>query len=117
MNGIPKRLNWRFGIKSGSLDFFFSPLRTRIFLFEVIFYFFQLKDGNRFHIQQLEILYFKAVIWLFHLIKLFEKDVSEVQLGETHSNSVHVDARGCFYQPVCLRRNVVMKTPYIKYKR
>lgn len=72
----------------------------RTFLFEVIFYVSQLKDGNRFHIQQVDTLYFKAVIWLFHLIKLFEEDASEVQLGETHSNSVHVDAGGCFYQPV-----------------
>lgn len=54
---------------------FFSP-KIRRFLFEVTL-FSLLKDGNSFHIQKTETLYFKVVIWLFHVTKPFEEDASE----------------------------------------
>lgn len=93
---------------------FFSP-KIRTFFFEVILHFSQLKDGKRFHIQKIETRYFNVAIWLFHLTKLFEGDASQVQLEEMHSNSVHVYAGGYFHEPVCPRRELVMKTLYIEY--
>lgn len=59
MNGIPKRLNWKqlkfklevwYQVGNACIFFF---LKTRTFLFVVIFYFSQLKDGTSFHSQKI----------------------------------------------------------------
>ena len=53
-------LNWKLDINQECLNF--SLQNENIFVWGTL-YFSQPKDGNRFHIQKIKILYFKAVTW------------------------------------------------------
>lgn len=80
-------------------------------------YFSQPKDGNRFHIQKIKILYFKAVNLVISFSKAIWRRCFRGSIGrKIFQVSSHI-CWGYFYicLSVCPRRKLVMKTLYIKY--